>query len=179
MAPRTDEDEQVRRACRGDPEALEALVRRHYRPVWRTLWRFTRDRDETDALTQETFLKAIGKLSSFRGEASLRSWITSVGIHLALNEKRRRRPRPVGEPRGPAGTPSPEGEAGDRERAARVHEAVDALPDDLSAAIVLTAFAGYTHQEAAVVLGCAEGTVSWRVHEARKRLREVLNDVVG
>jgi len=178
MTPRTGEDERVRQACRGDARALEALVRLHYRPVWRTLWRFTRDRDETDALTQETFLRAIEKLATFRGEASLRSWITSVGIHLALNEKRCRRPLPVGEPKGQARTRSPDVAATEKERVARVQEAVDGLPDDLGSAIVLTAFAGYTHREAADILGCAEGTVSWRVHEARRRLREDLADVI-
>ena len=177
MTDPADEEDLIRRGRRGDDEALEVLVRRHYRPVWLTLWHFERNEDDTDALCQETFLRALRKLYTFRGEASLRSWITRVGINLALNEKRRRRPMAADDLDARPAPESSNAELERRERVARVHDALDGLAPDLKAAIVLTAFAGCSHREAALALGCAEGTVSWRVHEARRKLAEGLEDV--
>jgi len=164
----------VRDAVRGDPQALETLVRRHYEPVWRTLWRFTRDRDAADSLCQEAFLRAIEGLGGYRGDAALGTWITRIGLNLALNEARRSRPRALAETDPAARDGGPPEAAEGRETASTVRDAVDRLPDDLRAALLLTAFTGLTHREAAEHLGCAEGTVSWRVFEAKRRLREVL-----
>lgn len=178
MTDAPDEDDLIRRGRRGDGEALEALVELHYRPVWRTLWHFARNDDDTDTLCQETFLRAMQKLHTFRGEAALRSWITRVGINLGLNEKRKRRPLAVPDLDQRTSGSGTVADVERRDRIARVHAAVDGLAPDLRAAILLTAFAGCSHREAALALACAEGTVSWRVHEARRHLAEELHDVL-
>lgn len=176
MGEATAPDDLVRAAVRGDRFALEALVRRHYDDVWRTLWRFTRDRDAADSLCQEAFLRAFENLRSFRGEAALGTWITRIGLNLALNDARRRRPRDLEGLDVSARESTPDDAAATDERARLVRRAVDGLPDDLKAAVLLTAFAGLSHREAASHVGCAEGTLSWRVFEARRLLKEALPD---
>jgi RNA polymerase sigma-70 factor (ECF subfamily) len=140
------------------------------------LRRFTGDAEAADSLTQEAFLRALRGLGGFRGRSALGTWITRIGLNLALNERRRRReaPLPAVEPAGETESPSRNAER--REVRERVRAGLAALPGDLRDALLLTFFAGRTHAEAAAELGCAEGTVSWRVFEAKRRLREVLPD---
>lgn len=169
-------DDLVRAAVRGDPHALEALVRRHYGLVWQTLRRFVGPGGDAEALCQETFLRAIQALPGYRGEAALSTWITRIGLNLAMNEARRGRPT-VGEEAAQGAVDSRSGpsETVERGESARlVRDAVDGLPEELRGAVLLTSFVGMTHREAADHLGCPEGTVSWRVFEARRRLKEVL-----
>ena len=162
------------KAVRGDRRALAEIVRGSYRTVWGTLYRFTRNRDEADGLAQEAFLRAIRNLGSFRGESRLTTWIVRIALNLALNERRKKTPGSLPDFELSSSAPGPDREAEQNEVRERVRDAIAALPDDLSRALLMTFFGGVSHAEAAGVLGCAEGTISWRVHEAKKRLREVL-----
>jgi RNA polymerase sigma-70 factor (ECF subfamily) len=171
-----DEDRLVLDARRGDRRALEVLVRRHYDVVWRSLARLARDPAEADAWTQEAFLKAMQGLSGYRGDAALATWVVRIGLNVARNARRRREPLPLrgNEPAGRSADPGAAADDGERHRL--VHEGVDRLPDDLRGALLLTAFGGLSQRDAAADLGCAEGTVAWRVFEAKRRLREWLPD---
>ena len=60
----------------------------------------------------------------------------------------------------------------------RVGAALDALSPSLRSAVVLVLLQGMSHKDAGDALGCAEGTVAWRIHEARRRLRDLLGDLV-
>jgi RNA polymerase sigma-70 factor, ECF subfamily len=171
-----DENRLVLDARQGNRRALEVLVRRHYDVVWRSLARLSRDPGEADAWTQEAFLKAMQGLTGYRGDAALSTWIVRIGLNVAMNARRRREPAPLGshEPAGRAGDPG--AAAADGERHRLVREGVDQLPGDLRAALLLTAFGGLSQREAASEVGCPEGTMAWRVFEAKRRLKEWLPD---
>src|SRR3954468_16307870 len=78
----------VARAQRGDRAALEALVRRHQRRVFRLCLRYVRDADEAADLVQRTFMRAMAKLAELRSVEVFRNWILRIGANLALNHLR-------------------------------------------------------------------------------------------
>src|SRR3954468_24126728 len=84
----TPDDLLVARAQRGDRAALEALVRRHQRRVFRLCLRYVRDADEAANLVQRTFMRAMAKLGELRSVEVFRNWILRIGANLALNHLR-------------------------------------------------------------------------------------------
>jgi RNA polymerase sigma-70 factor, ECF subfamily len=74
-----------------EPEDFDWIVSEHQKQIFRILLSIVRDSDVADTLTQECFLRAFRKRSSFRGESSLRTWLVSIAINLARDHKRNRR----------------------------------------------------------------------------------------
>jgi RNA polymerase sigma-70 factor (ECF subfamily) len=72
-------------------EEFDRLVRLHQRRIYRVLLALVRDQDLADTLTQECFLRAFQKRSSFRGEASVETWLIRIAINLARDHARNRR----------------------------------------------------------------------------------------
>lgn len=168
------DEEIVSKASRGDRHSLDVLVERHYRAVWKAIMRFTGDQNETDTLTQEAFLRAIRSLRAFRGEAQLRTWIIRIGLNQALNGYRRKKPAALPPEVVETRNPGPMECARQAEIREAVGVAIKALPAEYREALLLTFFGDCSHAEAARLLGCAEGTISWRVFTAREKLREML-----
>ncbi len=180
------DDQLVDRAKQGDREAYSGLVRRHREPIYRTIFRFTRDHGDTDDLAQETFLQAFRELPQFRGQAGFSTWLHRIAVNLSLNHlKRKKREmdrRDFDErfaERTPAPCLTPEAAALSAEFQARLADAVDALPPAYKASFVLVVQEGMSHGLAACALGCSENTVSWRLHRARKMLQARLRPVLG
>jgi RNA polymerase sigma-70 factor (ECF subfamily) len=148
----------------GDRTALDAFVRRTQADVWR-FCAHAGDRDAVDDLTQETYLRAIGSLRSFRGESSARTWLLSVAWRVCADAVRRnRRQRAVldrvrSQPEERT-TPDPSG-------AVDLDALVAGLDPDRRAAFVLTQVLGLGYEEAADVCGCPVGTIRSRVARAR------------
>lgn len=81
-------------AAFGNSEALDdfdSLVRAHQQHIYRVLFSLVRDPDAADTLTQESFLRAYQKRASFRGEASVRTWLVTIAVNLARDYGRNRR----------------------------------------------------------------------------------------
>jgi len=176
-------DEQlVRLAKDGGPEAFADLARRYQQRVFHTVLGFTRNRLDADDLTQETFMHAYRNLRSFREESSFFTWIYRIAVNLTLNHlKKHRREKDREEMRddcAPAasgqGKPGPESRWEAGELRSRLDAAVVSLPLPYQAAFRLVAVEGMSHSQAARVLGCAENTVSWRMFKARKMLQAEL-----
>src|SRR5262245_25795359 len=81
----TPDEVLVARAQRGDRPALEALVRRHQRSVFKLCMRYVRDADDAADLVQRTFMRAMAKLPELREAELFRTWILKIGANLALN----------------------------------------------------------------------------------------------
>lgn len=170
----------------GDEEAFTGIVRQHHRRIHSLAYRMTGSIEDADDLAQETFLRAWRRLDSFRGDASLATWLHRIALHLSLNWRERtssrRRTRDAFEaesrPTVHVGNGTSEAEA-EAERHRRVVEALQRLKPEVRAAIVLTVYEGLNHAEAARRLDCAETTVSWRVWRGRRMLREQLSDLVA
>ncbi|MBX3251978.1 MAG: sigma-70 family RNA polymerase sigma factor [Myxococcales bacterium] len=182
-----DEARWLEQAQRGDAGAYGRLVRAHQRRVHATAMQLLGDRGEAEDATQETFLRAWRALDRFDGRAKLSTWLYRICVNVSLNIIRRRRraptadvddpriPEPAADPTQGRSDPVAALERDEIER--RLGKALDQLSPTLRSAVVLVLLQGLPHKEAAEVLGCPEGTVAWRIHEARRRLRDSLRDL--
>lgn len=183
-----DEAKWLEQAQRGDAAAYGRLVRAHQRRVHATAMQLLGDRGEAEDATQETFLRAWRALDRFDGRAKLSTWLYRICVNVSLNTIRRRRRAPsadLDDPRVPEPSADPTQGRSDPVAALerdeverRLAQALDRLSPTLRSAVVLVLLQGLPHKEAAEVLGCPEGTVAWRIHEARRRLRDSLRDLV-
>lgn len=171
------------RARSGDGEAFAGIVREHHRRIHSLAYRMTGSIEDADDLAQETFLRAWRQLGTFRGDASLATWLHRIALHLSLNWRERassrQRTRDAFEAESRPSARSDDSPADvEAERTMRIVEALQRLKPDIRAAIVLTVYEGLNHAEAAGRLGCAETTVSWRVWRGRRMLRSWLADLM-
>lgn len=146
-----------------------------------------RDRAEAEDVTQEAFVRAYGALARFDGRSEPYTWLYRIAVNLSLNTIRSRKtakrssgpssddPRLDGIADGSAHAQRVEpADAGKRQLYAVLAAAIDDLSETLRTTLVLVCIDGRSHEEAAEILGAPEGTIAWRVHEARKKLREAL-----
>jgi RNA polymerase sigma-70 factor (ECF subfamily) len=184
MSKRTDR-ELVDASREGDSEAFGVLMRRHQRRIYRLAVHLLRDAAEAEDVTQETFVRAYGALDRFDGRSEAFTWIYRIAVNLSLNtiraRKSDRRGTPADDPRlegalveTRAGSASPQGASESRELGQALCQGLDSLSDSLRTTLILVGVDGLSHAQAGDVLGCPEGTVAWRVHEARKKLKAYL-----
>jgi len=179
-----DEEEELIQGCqRGDSGCLEILVRSHLRMVLSVACRFADDFAEAEDLCQEVLCKVAQKISGFRGESKVRTWIYSTAVAHCIDHRRRKR-APVESLETETARPSasgmrdPETSVLVLERAAAVHTAVNGLPDDLKTVVLLYDFEDLSHREIAQLVGIPEGTVWSRLHRARMVLRQKLSHLL-
>ena len=186
MAPQKSDRDLVDAAKAGDAEAFGAFVRRHQRRVFRLAVHLLHNTAEAEDISQEAFVRAYGALDRFDGRSEPFTWLYRITVNLSLNALRSRKTRRSGvttdDPRVEAalierrpGLADPARQVTDRELALALCDGVDALSETLRTTLVLVAVDGLSHAEASQVLGCPEGTIAWRIHEARRKLKEFLN----
>jgi RNA polymerase sigma-70 factor, ECF subfamily len=185
--PTKSDKELVDAARGGDTEAFGIFVRRHQTRVYRLAAHILRSPSEAEDVAQEAFVRAYNGLERFDGRSEPFTWLYRITVNLSLNAIRARKARrkisapdetriegEVAETRPLLSDPSRR--AGDRAMAEALAEALDQLSETLRTTLILVALDGMSHAETGAVLGCPEGTVAWRVHEARKKLRILLKD---
>ena len=167
----------VQRARAGDARAFERIYREHSGRVYGLCLRMTRDVQLAEDCTQETFINAWRALGRFETRSALGTWLHRIAVNVSLAKRRKS---------GPVESlpQDDEGAMGDwtLETPVEVREieaAIDALPDGARDALVLHALYGYSHDEAAQMLGLAEGTCKAQLHRARRLLRDRLGMEVG
>jgi len=201
VAQRTNEQDPdrdlVRDLASGDParqrQALGLLYERHAGRVYNTAYRVLGSAADAQDVTQEVFLHVADRIGSFRGDASLTSWVYRVTVNLAIDARRRRARRPMlassrGEPEPDLGEPRPgvaprPGEPSDSlertEGDARVRDALDRLSPKLRAVVVLRYLEGLSYEDLADVLQLSMGTVKSRLSRAHTALERLLGPYVG
>jgi len=156
----------------GSERAFNVLIDRHQQAVRGFLRRLMADASEADDLAQETFMAVWARPESYRGEASVRSWLCAIAWRKARNAQRawfRRRAREAkwaGDVEQIAAAPSPE--------SAVVTRALATLPLEQRAALVLCLIHEFSHAEAAGILGAPLGTVKSHVTRGKARLLAAL-----
>lgn len=137
-------------------------------------------------MTQDTFVRAYGALDRFDGRSEPFTWIYRICVNLSLNALRSRKTRRASSPEDPRveallvderpASSSPQRTSADKQLGRALLEGIDGLSETLRTTLVLVCIDGLSHAEAGEVLGCPEGTIAWRVHEARKKLRGALSE---
>jgi RNA polymerase sigma-70 factor (ECF subfamily) len=180
----TTESEQLvlEKARAGDRKAFGELVRLHHKRMWKVALHLLGTASEADDVVQETFLRAFRAIDRFDGRSELSTWLYRIVVNLSLNAMRSRKRNAavdIGDPRLGAALASdrkdPADDAESRQGTLRLLEALNALSLTLRTTVVLVALEGLPHREVGEILGCAEGTVAWRMHEARRLLKEQLS----
>ncbi|MBU8896644.1 sigma-70 family RNA polymerase sigma factor [Corallococcus sp. M34] len=177
----------LRRARAGDPAAFRTLFERHAPAVWRFLRDLLRDEAAADEATQETFVRAHGRLSALRDGDRLGAWLLGIARNVYLETRRRRGMTHVdvddeaheGQVEAVLPTPSPEDLLLDRELEGLLAEALGALREERRAALLLRIDHGLPYEEIASVMGWSLPKVKNEIHRARLQLRERLADHVG
>jgi RNA polymerase sigma-70 factor, ECF subfamily len=179
----SSEHELIRRARDGDQDAFAELVMMHADRVYGALRRFGLAPDEADEVAQEVFVRAWRGLPRFEERAQFSTWL----YRIAFNEAQRRLSRrqlPRAEPEPDRDDPivslpespelGPEAQTLDREFERTLERALDELPADYRAAVVLRDVEGLSTRDAAEVAGIREAAFKTRLHRGRMQLRTLL-----
>jgi RNA polymerase sigma-70 factor (ECF subfamily) len=171
----------VAAAKAGDARAFEALVTRYRKRIFALALHITRSASEADDIAQDVFLKAYRALGEFEGRSQFFTWVYRMTVNRSLNVRRDRARRDedvvLDDPRlelaiAVDARSNPGREAELRQSYARLLRALDGLPVDMRTTVILVSMQGMSHGEAAVIQKVSDGTIAWRMHEARRRLHE-------
>jgi RNA polymerase sigma-70 factor, ECF subfamily len=168
--------ELVERFQSGERSAFDLLVRRHQKGMWHLIRRYVkRDADASD-VTQQAFVRAFRGLGTFRGSASVRSWLYRIAINCALSwlrDHRREEPTEIADDALTDANPAPARLIGG-EQGAQLRAAIAQLPPKQKLVLELRVFDDLSFKEVAELADCTENTAKVNFHYAVKRLRDIL-----
>ncbi len=179
-AGRSGEGALVAAARSGDEHAFAELVRAHSPRVRRVLVRITGSPDSAQDVLQDALVRAWRSIGRFEGRSSFFTWLTRIAINESYRSMRRSEPvvlaldDAVGE-RIPSWGSQPDEVFESREFLQAVAAALDRLPEDYRAAVVLRDVEGFSTADAALALGIEEGALKSRLHRGRMALRRELD----
>lgn len=163
----------VAAAAAGDRAAFAELLGRHYDRIHGLAWQLTGTRADADDIAQDVCCVLVEKIARFRGEAKFVTWLCGIVYNCCRDHHRRRRSfgRFAEKLTVLAGlTKGPDGR--DLHDQVWIKSAIAKLKPAYRETVVLVAGQQLTHAEAAGILGIAEATVSWRMHEVRRILTQ-------
>jgi RNA polymerase sigma-70 factor (ECF subfamily) len=163
----------VQRSVAGDRAAFAELVGRHYDLIYRVAFKWCGNQADAEDIAQTVCMKLGKAIRSFDARSAFSSWLYRVTLnavrdHHRADKSRRNRDDAAAELAETAVDPEPD------DTMDELWAAVAELPEKQRDAVLLIYSEGRSHAEAASILDCAESTVSWHVHEAKKRLKGAL-----
>ena len=163
----------VSAAAAGDRAAFGELLQRHYDRIHGLAWQLTGSRADADDIAQDVCCTLVEKIASFRGEAKFSTWLCGITFNACRDLRRRRRSfRGLTERLTVlAGLAAPP-DGRDAYDAIWLRSAIARMKPAYRDAAVLVAGQQLSHGEAAEILGVAEATISWRMHEVRRLLSQ-------
>lgn len=185
MANSPAEIQLIRRAQAGDCEAFSSLYETHRRKVYSICLRITREPSEAEDCAQEAFLQCFLRLSTFRGDSALSTWLYRLTVNVVLMRLRANHNRPLSVELAPSGDNPGEVSylnllpvedlhlSGAIDRIA-LSRALRRLPHGYRTIFLLHDVEGMAHSEIARKLGCTIGNSKSQLHQARLRLRRFL-----
>jgi RNA polymerase sigma-70 factor, ECF subfamily len=189
-----DDGALVERARNRDGAAVQLIMQRHNRRLYRVARSVLNDDSEAEDVVQEAYVRAFTHLDGFRGEAQLSTWLTRIALNEALGRLRRRRTmvglkdidgiNDQGESRviylpSLSQDSDPEAAAARAEVRRLLERAVDQLPDPFRMVFVLRDIEEMSTEETAIHLGIRPETVKTRLHRARRLLRQSLDKTLS
>ena len=190
------DDQTLVRPCQhGDPEAMSCLIVKYQDRIYNTILKICSNRDDAAELTQDTFVKVLESIHTFRGKSSFYTWLFRVAVNLTLNHCRRRfKLSPVSldatnenleKQRERLASILADSEKNDPSRIAqqkellqRVIDSIGQLQEEHRTVLVLRDIEQMSYEEIAQVLDIELGTVKSRLSRARTALRDLLETVL-
>lgn len=175
----------VAAAIGGDREAFDELVRATYADAYTLAYRLTGNEEDARDVVQDAYLRAYKGLKKFRGDASFSTWLYRITANCAssyLVKRNRDRHEDLDDEKSLADERpdiDPEQRIDIAAERQRLTDALQALPPDMRAVVVLRDVYDLPHEAIAAELGITEGAAKVRLHRARKKLRERLFPLRG
>ncbi len=174
----------AREAACGDEAAFTALIERHYNRIHRLAWRWCGNTVDAEDVAQDVCVKLASAIRGWRAEAAFATWLYRIVFTTATDRLRARQRLRLVEPSKMMTLVEAQPEPAHAEAfapSAEVHmlhgelwDEVRRLPDQQRDAVLLVYGEDLSHAEAAEIMSCTEKTVSWHLHEARRRLKTKL-----
>ena len=160
-------------AKRGDREAFERLLEEHYEMILRVAWRFCGNKEEAEDIAQDVCIALADKIHRFDGNSRFSSWLYRVVINTCKDRfksrtARKQRERNFGE----IEQHLREEQSEMKGQLAWVYEQIATMESKLRDTALLVLAEGLSHQEVGDILECEESTISWRMYEIRKLLKD-------
>lgn len=166
----------VQQAQRGDAKSFETLLNLHYRLIFRTAYKWCGRREDAEDITQNVCIRLAESIRDYRGESQFTTWLYRVTLNAA-KDYQKSRSRKAGREQGDIDLSLFRSEQPNAEEsliARHLYWCIAQLTEKLRMAILLVCAEGMSHAEAGRVLECKEGTISWRISEAKKHLSTCL-----
>ncbi len=183
----------VRLAQQGRELAFRELVRRYERPVFSLIYRMVRDRETSEDLAQDSFVKVLNHIDKYSPEFKFSSWLFKIANNVAIDHLRRRKLDTISMDGSPHATTASEVEASSleleseqesaldemeaRELGSAIEKAIARLRPEYRACIMLRHVEGRSYEEIAATLDLPLGTVKTYIHRARHELRKELEPI--
>ncbi len=165
----------IERAASGEGAAFARLLERHYDFIFRVAYKWCGAEADAEDVAQDVCVKLGQAIHSYKGDAAFTSWLYRVTLNAVRDFQRARTTRI--ERTAAMALVTPDAIEPDQETNL-VHEqlwqAVRKLPEKQRDAMLLVFAEDLSHGAAAKIMDCAESTVSWHIHEAKKKLKELL-----
>lgn len=171
----------IARVAGGESQAIDEVYRTHHAALRAFARRYVGDNDAAEDLVHDVFVVLPSAIRRFRGDSSLRTFLTAIAVkraykHVRSASRRRAAMTRLAEQPAPA-SPRPDTAIAQQQLAELLYAALDKLPDDQRAAFVLCEIDQLTAGDAAAITGAPEATMRTRLFHARKKLRELLEEV--
>lgn len=162
----------IERAKQGDTSAFRQVLEQHYDMIYRVAYKFSGTPHDAQDIAQEVCLRLVDRLRQFRGESRFMTWLYRLTVNTFYDTQKKRRSHAALEQRYVEYDAGQQEDAADSGRkVAWLYRAIAALEPAYKDTALLVLSENLSHAEAGQILGCSEATVSWRMHEARKRLK--------
>ena len=175
-----EQSDLLARVLSGDPDSERELYDANVDRVYRLVHRMVGDAELAADYTQETFIRTFARLTTFRGESTLSTWITAIAISVVYNGQRKVKRLRSRETDLEFAQPVPApGRHADPDLKHRLAAAIDGLPPGYRTVFVMHDVEGFTHSEIGTALGIQEGTSKAQLSRARAKLRQQLAVFAG
>lgn len=166
------------KAAGGCRASFAALVEKHYDRIHRLAWRWSGSREAAEDIAQDVCVKLGAAIRNYRGEAAFTTWLHRIAYTTTLDHLRGTQRMIAAEPSEIIRLIDDRAlQAEDTIVAQEIWDAVRDLPPQQRDAVLLVYAEDMSHAEAATLMGCSEKTVSWHIHEAKKKLKILLKAV--
>lgn len=187
----TSDEDLMLQYQQGEVRAFEILLGRHRRPVFNFILRFVGDKETAEDLLQETFMRVIRGVDSYKRQAKFTTWVYTIARNLCVDQSRRRKhrkhasldaPMDKSEESGtlldvtPGDAMTAERQTANKQLHLRMQAAIEALPDDQREVFMMREFLDMPFSQIAAIVGISENTVKSRMRYALEKLRLELDE---